>query len=178
MIWPRPVYANPQLSRTSRTSTCTHRQLSSCSWAVKKNKSGNSLPGSRPWSVFFFASLFHLTLCRQPHSLSVCEDSVSDAHQASRRYSDSLSLSHTLSHTLSPSSKSDPGRLNAPFGFVCLENGQGSERFCPIHARTTALLNQPQAQLTDDRRIDMHVNPQSLRLIREKFSQANKLRTY
>ena len=50
---------------------------------------------------FFFASLFHLTLCRQPHSLSVCEDSVSDAHQASRRYSDSLSLTHTLSHTLS-----------------------------------------------------------------------------
>ena len=39
MIWPRPAYANPQLLRTSptsRTSTCTHRQLSSCSWAVKK----------------------------------------------------------------------------------------------------------------------------------------------
>ena len=56
MIWPWPAYANPQLWRTSptsRTSTCTHRQLSSCSWAVKKKKSGVSLPGSRPWSDFF-----------------------------------------------------------------------------------------------------------------------------
>ena len=73
----------------------------------------------------------------------------------------------------SPSSKSDPGFLN-----VCLEKSQGSERLCRIQARTAALLNQQQAQLTDDRRIDMHGNPQRLRLIREKFSQANKLRKY
>ena len=47
--------------------------------------------------VTFFESFFHLTLYEQPHFLSVCGDSVSDAHLASRRYSDSLSLSHTLS---------------------------------------------------------------------------------
>ena len=88
----------------------------------------------------------------------------------------SLSVSHT--HTLSPSSKSDPGRLYVSFSLVCLEKSQESERLCRIQARTTALLNQQQAQLTDDRRIDMHGNPQRLRLIREKFSQANKLRKY
>ena len=153
---------NPQLSRTSRTSTCTHRQLSSCSWAVKKKKSGFSLPGSRPWSDFF-ASLFHLTLCEQPHSLSVCGDSVWDAHLASRRYSDSLS--HTLSLF---QVRSGPSRHSFSF-FFCLEKSQRIERLCPIQARTTALLNQPQAQLTDDRCIDMHGNPQSLRLIKEKF---------
>ena len=98
MIRPWPAYANPQLSRTSRTSTCTHRQLSSCSWAIKKKKSGVSLPGSRPWSDFL-ESFFHLTLYEQPHFLSVCGDSVSDAHLASRRYSDSLSLSLSLSLT-------------------------------------------------------------------------------
>ena len=83
-----------------------------------------------------------------------------------------LTLSHT--HILSPSSKSDPGRRDIPFSFVCLEKSQGSERLCPIHARTTASLNQPQAQLTDDRRIDIHVNPQGLQLILVKFSQANR----
>ena len=39
----------------------------------------------------------------QPHFLSVCGDSVSDAHLASRRYSDSLSLSLSLSLCLSVS---------------------------------------------------------------------------
>ena len=59
MIWPWPAYANPQLQWTSQTSTCTHRQLSSCSWGVKKTKLGVSLPGSRPcWSDFFFLNLF------------------------------------------------------------------------------------------------------------------------
>ena len=71
---------------------------------------------------------------------------------------------------------SDPGRLNLSFSFTCLEKGQEGEKLCPIHARTTALLHEPQVPLTDDRRIDMHVNPQSLRLILEKFSQANRLR--
>ena len=84
----------------------------------------------------------------------------------------------SLSLTLSPSSKSDPGRLYVSFSLVCLEKSQGIERLCRIQARTTALLNQQQAQLTDDRRIDMHGNPQRLRLIREKFSQAKKLRKY
>ena len=60
MIWPWPAYANPHLSRTSRTSTCTHRQLSSCLWAVKKKKWGVSLPGSRPWSDFFFWICFSI----------------------------------------------------------------------------------------------------------------------
>ena len=84
----------------------------------------------------------------------------------------------SLSLSLSPSSKSDPGRLYVSFSLVCLEKSQGIERLCRIQARTTALLNQQQAQLTDDRRIDMHGNPQRLRLIREKFSQAKKLRKY
>ena len=43
-----------------------------------------------------FLSIY-LALYEQPHFLSVCGDSVSDAHLASRRYSDSLSLSLTLS---------------------------------------------------------------------------------
>ena len=128
--------------------------------------------------MIFLESFFQLTLYEQPHFLSVCGDSVSDAHLASRRYSDSLSLSLTHTHTLSPSSKTDPGRLDVFFSLVCLEKSQGSERLCRIQARTTALLNQQQAQLTDDRRIDMHGNPQRLRLIQEKFSQANKLRKY
>ena len=82
-------------------------------------------------------------------------------------------------HTLNTlSSKSDPGRLYVSLSLVCLEKSQGIERFCRIQARTTALLNQQQAQLTDDRRIDIHGNPQRLRLIREKFSQTNKLRKY
>ena len=40
--------------------------------------------------------------------------------------------------------------------FVSLEKNQGSERLSPTCAQTTALLNQPPDQLTDDRRIDMH----------------------
>ena len=156
MIWPWPAYANPQLSRTSRTSTCTHRQLSSCSWAVKKKKSGVSLPGSRPLSDFL-ESFFHLTLYEQPHFLSVWGDSVSDAHLAyAHAGTPTLSLSHT--HTLPL-----PSQIRAvstfPFSLVCLEKSQGIERLCRIQARTTALLNQQQAQLTDDRRIDMHGNP-------------------
>ena len=123
--------------------------------------------------VTFFGIFFvHLAHYEQPHFVFVCGDSVSDAHLASRRYSDSLSLS------LSPSSKSDPGRLYVSFSLVCLEKSQGIERLCRIQARTTALLNQQQPQLTDDRRIDMHGNPQRLGLIREKFSQAKKLRKY
>ena len=39
-------------------------------------------------------------------------------------------------------------------------------------------MNQPQAQLTDGQRIDMHDDLQSLRLIREKTSQANSLPKY
>ena len=72
MIWPWPAYANPQLSRTSRTSTCTHRQLSSCSWAVKKKKWGLSLPGSRPWSDFFW-NLFSIYRARKISSVPVAE---------------------------------------------------------------------------------------------------------
>ena len=57
----------------------------------------------------------------------------------------------SLSLSLSPSSKCDPGRLYVSFSLVCLEKSQGIERLCRIQARTTALLNQQQAQLTDDR---------------------------
>ena len=47
--------------------------------------------------VTFFGIIFvHLALYEQPYFLSVCGDSVSDAHLAPRRYSDSLSLSHSL----------------------------------------------------------------------------------
>ena len=103
-------------------------------------------------------------------------------HAGTPTLSLSLSLSHTHTHahthTFSPSSKSDLDHLYVSFSLVCLEKSQGSERLCRIQARTTALLNEQQAQLTDDRRIDMHGKSQRLRLIREKFSQANKLRKY
>ena len=98
MIWPWPAYANPQLSRTSptsRTSTCTHRQLSSCSWAVKRKKSGVSLhPGSRPcsdffgiffpsnppWATSFFVCLRRLCLRRSPGVTQVLRLSLSLTH--------------------------------------------------------------------------------------------------
>ena len=46
--------------------------------------------------TFFWNFFVHLALYEQPHFLSVCGDSVSDAHLASRRYSDSLSLTLSL----------------------------------------------------------------------------------
>ena len=144
----------------------------SCSWAVKKKKLGVSLPRSRPWSVFFFFCISFPSNSLRATSFFVC------LQRLCLRRSPGVRQVLTLSHTLSPSSKSDPGRLEVSFSFVCLEKSQGSERLYPIHARTTALLNQPQAQLTDNRRIDMHVNPQGLLLILEKFCQANRLRKY
>ena len=105
MIWPRPAYANPQLWRTSPTSrTSTYAPPAFIMLSRKRNQ--EFLFQGVDLEVTFFGIFFvHLALYEQPHFLSVCGDSVSDAHLASRRYSDSLSLS------LSPSSKSDPGRL-------------------------------------------------------------------
>ena len=137
----RVGYANPQLSRTSRTSTCTHRQLSACSWAVKKNKSGVSLPGSRPWSDFF-GIFFPFNPLRATSFLSVCGDCLRRSPGVTQVLP---TLSLSLSHTHSPSSKSDPGRLYVSFSLVCLEKSQGIERLCRIQARTTALLNQQQS---------------------------------
>ena len=122
--------------------------------------------------TFLWNFFVHLALYEQPHFLSVCGDCLRRSPGVTQVLRLSLSLS------LSPSSKSDPGRLYVSFSLVCLEKSQGIERLCRIQARTTALLNQQQAQLTDDRRIDMHGNPQRLRLIREKFSQAKKLRKF
>ena len=110
--------------------------------------------------VTFLESFFHLTLYEQLHFLSVCGDCL----RRSPGVTQVLRLSLSLSHTHSPSSKSDPS-LYVSFSLVCLEKIQGIERLCRIQARTTALLNQQQAQLTDDRRIDMHGNPERLRLI-------------
>ena len=102
MIWPWPAYSNPPWF--SRTSTCTHLQLSSCSWAVKKKKSGVSLPRSRPWSNFVLESFFHLTLYEQPHFLSVCRDCLRRSPGVTQvlrlSLSFSLSLSLSLSHSL------------------------------------------------------------------------------
>ena len=80
-----------------------------------------------------------LTLCQQLHSLSVCWLYL--------RHSPGVTQVPTLSHTLSPSSKSDPGRCNFSFAFVCLKKSQWSKRVCLILAWTTALLNQAQVQL-------------------------------
>ena len=94
MIWPWPAHANPQLSRTSptsRTSTCTHHQLSSCSWAVTKKKSGVLFQGvdlevtffgiffpSNPLrATSFFVCLRRLCLRRSPGVTQVLRLSLS-----------------------------------------------------------------------------------------------------
>ena len=98
---PDPRTRIHSLSRTSWTSTYSHRSLSSCSWAVKKTKLGVSLPGSRPWSDFF--GIFYSTdPLQQPHFF-VClrrlclRRSCTCVTQVLRL---SLSLSHTHTHTL------------------------------------------------------------------------------
>ena len=119
--------------------------------------------------TFFWNFFVHLALYEQPH---FCLFAETLSQTLTWRHAGTPTLSLSLS--LSPSSKSDPGRLYVSFSLVCLEKSQGIERLYRIQARTTALLNQQQAQLTDDRPIDKHGNPQRLRLIREKFSQAKK----
>ena len=118
--------------------------------------------------VFLFASPYHLTFQEQPHSTHCL---FAKSQTLTLRHARSRYLPHTLSLFQVRS-----GRLDNSFSFVCLEKSQGSERLCPMHAKPTALFTQPQAQLVYSWRIDMYVNPQSLRLILGKFSQANRLR--
>ena len=130
---------------------------------------------------FFLEYFLHLNLYEQRHKFwSVCGDSVSDAHLASRRHSDSLSLFLSLSLSHTHTSLPLPSQIRAVCTFLLVwfvsKRVREARGFCRIQARSTALLNQQQAQLTEDRRIDIHGHPQRLRLIREKFSQANKLR--
>ena len=63
----------------------------------------------------------------------------------------SLGNAQVLSHT--PLSLPSSIPLVVSFPSVLLERGTGSVRCCPIHARTTALSNQPHAELIDFQRI-------------------------